>query len=71
MLLLQRETEIGTAKVFGRKKRLESLSHVYIEDIHVIDVFFVGHTMYFLGIYTRLVGMKCHTMQHNKRTTME
>ena len=35
------KTERGTAKVFGRKKRLESLAQVYIEDIHVIDAFFV------------------------------
>ena len=39
------KTERGTAKVFGRKKRLESLVQVYIDDIHVIDIFFVGHTM--------------------------
>jgi len=35
----RRKTERGTAKVFGRKKRLESLAQVYIDDIHVIDVF--------------------------------
>ena len=39
------KTERGTAKVFGRKKRLESLAQVYIVDVHVIDVFFAGQTM--------------------------
>jgi hypothetical protein len=39
------KTERGTAKVFGRKKRLESLAQVYIIDIHVMNVFFIGHTM--------------------------
>ena len=39
------KTERGTAKVFGRKKRLESLAQVYIDDIHVIDVLFAGQTM--------------------------
>ena len=32
-------------KYFGRKKRLESLAQVYIDDIHVMYVFSVGHTM--------------------------
>ena len=39
------KTERRTAKVFGRKKGLESLAQVYIDDIHVMNVFFVGHTM--------------------------
>ena len=30
--------ERGTTKVFGRKKRLESLTQVYIDDIHVMNV---------------------------------
>ena len=42
---IERKTERGTAKVFGKEKRLESLVQVYIDDIHVIDIFFVGHTM--------------------------
>ena len=59
--------ERGTAKVHGRKEKTGKVQLRYIEDIHVIDVFFVGHTMKFLGICTRLVGMKCHAMQHNTR----
>ena len=53
------EAERGTTKVFGRKKRLEILVQVYMDDIHVIDIFFVGHTMQFLGIFdTRSVDMR-------------
>ena len=37
-LLKKEKTERGTAKVFGRKKRLESPAQVYIDDIHVMNV---------------------------------
>ena len=39
------KTEREAAKVYGNKKRLVCLGQVYIGYIHVIDVFFVGHTM--------------------------
>ena len=50
-----------------RKKRLESLAQVYIDDIHVMNVFFDWSHKKFLGICTILVGMRCHTTQCNTR----
>ena len=42
-------------KYFGRKKRLESLAQVYIDDIHVIDVFLWWSHKVILG-YLYLIG---------------
>ena len=46
-LLLHREEKPKEElqKYLANEKRLESLVQVYIDDIHVIDILFVGHTM--------------------------
>lgn len=60
-------TERGSAKVFGRKKKKTGKVQLrYIDDIHVVDVFFASKQCNSWVCDTRSVGMsviQCNTIQ--------
>jgi hypothetical protein len=55
-------------KYMAEKKDWKNPAQEYIDDIQVIDVFFAGQQYNSWVLNTGLVGMKCHTKQHNTRT---
>ena len=58
--------ERGSAKVFGRKEKTGKVQLRYIDDIHVVDVFFASKQCNSWVCDTRSVGMsviQCNTIQ--------
>ena len=62
----ERNTENRIAKVYGRKENTGKVQLRYIDDIHVIDVFFASKQCNSWVCDTRSVGMsviQCNTIQ--------